>query len=158
MSENLISVGSFKCPSGKLRLSDPCFGRDSSEGEDYLSAVVEGMAKGTWDAFVKYCPKTGRVSSLVVISNKAKGEPDADFIEDLCVDTGTMGIFDDSRFDESQDYTVLVDNPAEAGTDKFAAVAMSGFGDGLYTAAVWRNKSGLGVLVEIEFIPEETEQ
>jgi hypothetical protein len=154
--ENEKFVGSFEVTSGVLVIGDPMLDGNS---------VVRDVANGEWYAEVTKTP-CGRFNSRLTVYFGEKVEEfqeEVDLVEDICADTGTMGIFCDSAYDDSNwlgDHEMLehmLGNEDSAGSAPGGVACMSGFGDGIYDATVVRDLQGRAVSVCIYFIEEEQE-
>lgn len=149
----MIHVGDFILKSGTLRISDPCYDKDT-----WCAGTVGDCVNGEWEAFIDKREVDGwgnRVAKLVV---KAKGHEAEEYNIlpiDVGVDSGQAGVFDEQLFKFSKDFyedcCSKTLNDMGAGTLQYGAVSSSGFGDGSYTASAGKNKAGQICEIEIDF-------
>lgn len=102
----------FNITSGKIRVTDPCYDRDT-----WCTGVLENCANGQWIASTEMCEDTGwgrRVSELVICHSTLS--PVGDWIEsDIVagVDSGQCGFFDDALYPEDTDEGSFYDRVCE---------------------------------------------
>jgi hypothetical protein len=93
----VIKIGEFVSNSGSLRISDPCYERDT-----WCSGVVNNCLTGKWEAFIDKQVKKGwgdRVTRLTVRAVGAEGNGYSEHLKiDVGVDSGQAGIFDDKLY------------------------------------------------------------
>ena len=164
-------VGDFTINSGKIRVTDPCYTRDT-----WCSGVLENCKVGDWRAYAIYYDMGmwgNRIAKLIIVHSS---KPSYNFVDNWIktefeagVDSGQCGFFDDALYpedvgeymDPSSFYSKaceLTYNEAQgftAGVMSFGAVASSGFGDGGYDCFIQKNESGEIIAAQIVFIPEE---
>jgi hypothetical protein len=151
-SDKFRFVDAFEVKSGKLVIGDPLL--DGNK-------IIDNVANGEWFAEVVKS-KCGEYNAELYLSIAEEGKreisKDTDFIEDIHVDTGTLGVFCDSSYDEESwlgDFDILadmLDNEDRAGGAPGGVACKSGFGDGSYCATVVRDVSGQAVSVCVYFI------
>jgi hypothetical protein len=149
----MIYVGDFLSKSGTLRISDPCYDKDT-----WCAGTVDDCVKGEWEAFIDAHEVDGwgnRVAKLVV---KAKGHEaeEYDLLPiDVGVDSGQAGVFDEQLFKSSEGFYEACCSKTlsslSAGTIEYGAVSSSGLGDGSYAAFAGKNKAGQVCEIEIDF-------
>ena len=174
--EKLEAIGTFTNESGKLRVSDPCYVK-----ETWCAGVLDAKP-GQYRAFSVRCQQEpGYISRLLVCHEDHLAPlPGSSLWKlqdiDVGVDSGQAGVFDERYYrddttvsdsDRSPDgYTICEDEPwysiccdrtlsiDKAGVIPFGAVSSAGYGDGSYSCfAVKKNDEVIAVM--IEFIPEE---
>lgn len=90
-------VGNFMTTSGRLRITDPCYDRDT-----WCAGAVDNCVRGEWEAFTEKHEVEcwGERNSLILV--KAKGHVaigDWELLNiDVGVDSGQAGVFDDVHF------------------------------------------------------------
>jgi hypothetical protein len=159
-------AGSFAVKSGKLRVSDPCYSRDT-----WCAGVLDNVENGEWSAEALMFPDamTGnwgtRVAELRVFNGE---EPESEWIKSdihVGVDSGQGSFFDDSEYPEDPgDYhgdtfyskCCGLSNPV--GTMECGVVSSSGYGDGGYDCHYKVNNAGNIVAAKITFILENEEE
>src|SRR3954468_38040 len=147
-----ITLGTFQVTSGKLIISDPYYGYDEENTED-LQVLLKSAKRGDWSATVSY-DEEEVVYQLVVFWGNT--EPEGEWIpidQVIAVDSAQAGIFDFTFFDDDEKIIDEVENvygmdedvskyyiaccdavasEQQGGIVPGGAVAMSGYGDGLY--------------------------
>jgi SMI1-KNR4 cell-wall/Protein of unknown function (DUF4241) len=173
-----ISLGTFKVTSGKLIISDPCYGYDEEDTED-LQVLLKSVKRGDWSATVSY-DEEEVVHQLIVFWGNT--EPEGEWIpidQVIAVDSAQAGIFDFTFFDDDEKIIDEVENVYEMDDDvsKYyiaccdavaseqqggivpgGAVAMSGYGDGLYQVYIKQDASGEVVSVMIDFLESDEDE
>ena len=175
MSHEVIDLGTFEIKSGVIRLSDPCYDKDT-----WCSGTVKGE-KGTWKATIKKSDTDDRCCELTAISSTGDFPEPQDIVwhpvnASLAVDSGQFGFFDDAHYDS--EYTLsegeadkkykgfensdmsefyklccgLTIGPTLAGTLSTGVVSSSGYGDGIYPCFVVKNKNDNVVAIKAVFI------
>lgn len=103
-----FNLGSFIVTSGKLRVSDPCYDKDT-----WCAGVLEAVKNGAWIAKVVKSDEDSwgkRCAELVVHHREFNLPDDSDEWEvqniDVGVDSGQAGFFDEAYYgvDYSEDY------------------------------------------------------
>lgn len=158
-------IGQFKVKSGSLRVSDPCYDKDT-----WCAGVIEDVKNGNWESYIKLDETSSRVSELLTfysdISNATVKKDN--WIEqpiEVGVDSGQCGIFDDDYYpngktgeygDMDSFYGKCCDITTSdfSGVLEFGTVSSSGFGDGSYVCYALEDKNGV-VGVKIVFIEED---
>ena len=175
-----IPLGTFQVSSGKLIISDPCYGYDEEDSED-LQVLLNSAKRGDWSATVSY-DEDEVVHQLAVFWGNMEPEGEWIPIEQLItVDSAQAGIFeftffgDDEKIigevvnvydiemddDVSKYYVACCDAVAseqQGGIVPGGAVAMSGFGDGLYPVYIKQDASGDIVSVMIDFLESNEDE
>lgn len=166
---DFISLGNFQVESGRLMVTDPCYGHDG------IHNVLNNVANGNWYAFVTINSES-QIATLVatkrcsVMTERHK----ADFT--VYVDSGQAGIFDVAHYANNDDvgsyeafsnvpfrdskdhepwYKMCCDRTLDetsAGTIPFGVVSSSGYGDGGYECFYGVDAEGEIVVVQIVFI------
>ena len=173
-----ISLGTFKVTSGKLIISDPCYGYDEEDTEN-LQVLLKSVKRGDWSATVSY-DEEEVVHQLVVFWGNT--EPEGEWIpidQMIAVDSAQAGIFDFTFFDDDEKIIDEVENVYEmddyvskyyiaccdavaseqqGGIVPGGAVAMSGYGDGLYQVYIKQDASGKVVSVMIDFLEGDEDE
>ncbi|MBT2701597.1 SMI1/KNR4 family protein [Bacillus sp. ISL-40] len=175
-----ISLGSFQVPSGKLIISDPCYGYDEEDTED-LQVLLKPAKRGDWSATVSY-DEEEVVHQLVVFWGNT--EPEGEWIpidQLIAVDSAQAGIFDCTFFDDDEKiideienvYDIEMDDDVskyyvaccdavgseqQGGIVPGGAVAMSGYGDGLYPVYIKQDASSEIVSVMIDFLESDEDE
>jgi len=180
-SNDKVRLGSFEIESGKVRISDPCYDKDT-----WCAGTIDNVKKGSWFALTKEID--GRVGFLIAYSveygftwDKYWDTRTLTKIE-VGVDSGQAGIFDEKyykddkvfagRTNKSRRYNdvicpediwyswccdVTLAEPS-AGVIPFGCVSSSGWGDGCYTCSVIQEKGKVVAIVIDYGIEEEDEQ
>lgn len=99
-------IGKFQVESGKLRVSDPCYDKDT-----WCAGEIKNVKNGEWQACVSYSDEGNwgiRVATLICVHKDHKlGTWDKHPLDDntwkkqsfeVGVDSGQAGIFDDKYF------------------------------------------------------------
>ena len=160
-------VGSFNVSCGQIRVSDPCYEKDSDGG-----VTVDNVMNGEWTAYFD-CDRLSEVVACVyAVHNMYKYAVDAHNlkeIEQIGVDSGQAGIFDKVYYDVNQggeygDLETFYGKCCKITLDQVCGiveecgvVSSSGYGDGSYSVYVGYDKDGLIYCVYIEFVTEEEE-
>jgi hypothetical protein len=173
-----ISLGTFQVTSGKLIISDPCYGYDEENTED-LQVLLKSAKRGDWSATVSYNEEEV-VYQLVVFWGNTM--PEGEWIpidQMIAVDSAQAGIFDFTFFDDDEKIIDEVENvygmdddvskyyiaccdavasEQQGGIVPGGAVAMSGYGDGLYQVYIKQDASGEVVSVMIDFLESDEDE
>ncbi|MGG3451803.1 SMI1/KNR4 family protein [Domibacillus aminovorans] len=168
-------VGDFTVESGKLIITDPCY---PVEKEAELQVQLSNVKNGKWTATISHTDDDV-VENLVVFYGEKKPSGNWHDCDKLIgVDSAQAGIFDFAFFgrDEAISYEVenvydikmdeaglkyyvacsdVVASDAQGGIVPGGAIAMSGYGDGLYKVKVKYNISKEIVGVMIDFSVED---
>jgi hypothetical protein len=171
MEKNLIFIGQVKFENGQIFCSDPCYHYDLAGYKDFAkigtyNVYIEQQDFGKWGI---------RNTSLIVLHSDFEIDSKdifLDYAKSICVDSGTMGIYDYDYFknthndeqvrEEWYKKNVLswCDKKEWYITDEKGIVCTSGFGDGSYpiypyytTEFNFNNSIG----IKIEFIEDEKE-
>ena len=161
-TESKTEIGTFDCVSGILRVTDPCYSR-----ETWCSGTIEDCRTGKWSAEIErqnYGNWGNRIVRLTVthIDGGTGPEDTADF--EVGVDSGQAGVFDDAHYSgEDSDYDGgfydeccrLTLSKKGAGVVSNGAVSCSGFGDGGYQAFYRRDNKGKCFSITIVFIGDD---
>jgi hypothetical protein len=154
------NIGTFKCESGVLRVTDPCYSKGT-----WCAGTVANCRKGEWIAEIerKNCGAWGNRIRRLTVTHALGGTGaaiPADF--EVGVDSGQAGVFDDARYPDDPDESSFYDkccrttlNKPGAGVLRFGVVSCSGFGDGGYAATIRRDAAGLCYRISVEFISED---
>lgn len=154
----------FQVESGKIRISDPCYGRDV-----WCTAVIENCASGQWDAAI--VEKNGIVTRLVIkhsslakfpplrtLQVKPNGivcwrKPWEEIDAAIGVDAGMCGFFDDAKYVGWADFADFCYRISAGGVGvlPYGVVSQSGYGDGCYCAFKQTNKEGQVVALALLF-------
>lgn len=159
-----IHLGEFEVTSGRLRVTDPCYNKDT-----WCAGVLD-VLNGTWGAFVETSDEGGwgvRVASINIFNKEYEHKAHSWSLTniDVGVDSGQAGFFDDAKYPEDphQDdafYDSVCDltlGPNSGGVLPFGAVSSSGYGDGGYSCYV-SYVNGEIVAAKIVFIGDESEE
>ncbi|WP_338472601.1 SMI1/KNR4 family protein [Niallia sp. XMNu-256] len=175
-----ISLGTFQVTSGKLIISDPCYGYDEEDSEE-LQVLLQPAKRGDWSATVSF-DEEEVVHQLVVFWGST--EPKGEWIpidQLIAVDSAQAGIFDFTFFDDDEKIIDEVENvygfemdddvskyyiaccdavasEQQGGIVPGGAVAMSGYGDGLYQVYIKQDASGEVVSAMIDFLESDEEE
>lgn len=191
----VTKLGTFEVTGDELRVTDPCYSKDTTG----CAGTLENPAKGTWHAYIQYQdegPDWGvRNSTIFAVhescSQKLKFEQGWLYKNhmsslsgiDVGVDSGTAGIFDDSKYpdnphEEREDddqgfyYRCGVQTIGDGISSRFnddgidtlgagvvaeGCVTRSGDGDGSYRCFYESNDNGEVDAVEISFYYREDE-
>jgi hypothetical protein len=167
------TVGTFTVEAGELIVTDPCYQVD----ED-LQIILSNVKNGKWTASISYTDEEVVESLFVYCGEKKPNGKWHECQKAISVDSAQAGIFDRKVFgrDESIQYEVkniydikinegglkyyvaccdVVASDAQGGVVPGGAVAMSGYGDGMYEVNVKYNSSKEVVGVKIDFGEEE---
>ncbi|WP_318503205.1 SMI1/KNR4 family protein [Bacillus sp. T3] len=167
-------LGTFQVTSGKLIISDPCYGYDEENSEG-LQVLLKPAKRGNWSVAISYNEEEV-VQKLVVFWGNI--EPEEEWIpinQLIAVDSAQAGIFDLAFFDVDEKiidevenvYDIEMDDDVskyyvaccdavaseqQGGIVPGGAVAMSGYGDGLYQVYFKQDASSEIVSVMIDFL------
>jgi hypothetical protein len=166
-----MRIGDFQVRSGTLRVTDPCYSRDID-----AAGVIPNAAVGTWRASVT--PAKGYPRRVAALHADYLGHMGPTLLvrfapkdggRGLGVDSGQMGVFDDSLYPESTGeysdsgsiYSRICEMTElrEMGlVDDWGAVSSTGWGDGEYLCFLRYNKDASAVVgVSVVFMPEQFE-
>ena len=173
-----VDLGVFELSQPLLRVSDPCYEKDT-----WCAATVEAVP-GKWRAHVTLQDDEGfgfSVSRLTVVHESVKGIPDYSTFDakPVCnagVDSGQCGFFDDARYPndkaqfEYEDDTFYgrvcetLSSPYEYGDgskyqaaiipDGFGVASRTFYGDGGYDCRVLRNAEGKVIAAYLWYAPK----
>jgi hypothetical protein len=171
-------IGTFELKSTKLRVTDPCYDKDT-----WCSGVLENALPGIWKAFITTEPdswsggKWDIVSELTVIHSEFIHNPRLSSWKltniDVGVDSGQAGFFDDEFYPKKENngeygnlntfYGKVCNltcgtEESNGGTLEFGAVSSSGCGDGSYQCFIIEDKNNNVVAAKIVFISDEDEE
>ncbi len=167
-------IGNFSVESGKLIVTDPCYSTADTEMQVQLSNVKNGG----WTASISYTDdatvetlmayfaekkpsgKWHVCDRLIAIDSAQAGIFDADlFGKDESVPGEVENVYDIEMSEEGLKYYVVcsdrVASDDQGGIIPGGAIAMSGYGDGLYEVSIKYNASKEVVGVMIDFSGEE---
>lgn len=168
------NIGHFIVESGNMIVTDPCYPIEEAEMQVHLSNVK----KGKWNASISYTEDNVVKNLTAYLAEKKPNGKWHDCSKPIAVDSAQAGLFDSALFgkDEAIDYEVentygidmdsdgakyyvacsdMVASDAQAGVIPGGAVAMSGYGDGLYDVKVKYTIAKEIVGVMIDFCVEE---
>ena len=137
-----------------VAVTDPCYGEPI-----WCNTVLDNVLPGEYH--IELDKVGGCVSQLHVIHSDYKAQKlTYEFEDDLCVDSGTMGVFDAAYFfgnakKESWYQSNVVSWCNEASyhiSEGKGVISESGHGDGMYSLYVARNAEGQIVAFLIDFI------
>lgn len=175
-----ITLGTFHVTSDKLIVSDPCYPYDEEEPED-LQVILMPAKRGDWSATVSY-DEEEVVNHLVAFLGNTESEVEWIRTDQLiAVDSAKAGIFDFTFFGDDEKVNAELDNvydiemnedgskyyvaccdavasEQQGGIVPGGAVAMSGYGDGLYEVYIKQIASGEIVSVMIDFLGDEEDE
>jgi hypothetical protein len=157
-------IGKFKVTSGRIRVTDPCYGPD-------VQCVGSLNARnGIWTAEIVTDDYDGwgiRVGALIVRhEDYPTAEPLQSTSFDIGVDSGQCGFFDEEQY-ASQGWSLLhskfydavcalTGSQEQAGiVPEFGAVSASGLGDGSYKCYITEADNGEIVAAQVIFIYED---
>ena len=174
-------LGKFQMTSGKARVSDPCYDKDT-----WCAGTVSSVQNGSWIAHVvkKDCREWGeRCSRLIAhfVDFPAPTKCDSKWkVQDIDVgvDSGQAGIFDETYFKDDEVvsqtgrignhspickeepwYSICCDrtlNDVGAGVIPYGCVSSSGFGDGSYVCSVIKKgKKVVAIMIDFGVDKEE---
>lgn len=177
-----IKLGTFKVESGEVRISDPCYKKDT-----WCAGVLKNVKKGTWIARAWAFDEGSwgeRIGYLIAVNEDYRfrfDDPREDTGIDVGVDSGQAGIFDEKYY---KDDSVFADKTEKnrkygeaicaddiwyswvcditlaepnAGVIPFGCVSSSGYGDGSYNCSVIKEKGKI-VAVVIDYGLENREE
>lgn len=164
-------IGEFTLGSSKLRVTDPCYDR-----ETWCSGILTARP-GKWSARIKVSDEKMwglRNAELLVAHENYNPSENAVWVEQefsVGVDSGQAGFFDDAlypdgetgEFDDKDTFygkvcDITLDHKnGRAGVLAFGAVSSSGYGDGRYTCEAVYNGDEV-VAARIIFIGEEEDE
>ena len=176
------SLGEFAVTSGVLRVSDPCY-----ERETWCSGTIEPAIKGYWTAQAVFFDEGSwgnRVGYLIVQHkdyNFDQTNPGWSLENiDVGVDSGQAGVFDDRYYKDDDvvqhitrkhSESICEDDPwysiccdrtlceEKAGVIPHGAVSSSGYGDGSYRCLTQKDEDDNIIAVMIDFgLSEEEEE
>lgn len=132
---------------GAVTVSDPCY-RDERGASRAILATHLDVRPGPWHAYVLPHTEIERTAALIAIHEEGFTATAAEAVGVLGVDSGAMGIFDETFPKRRDDDSIF----PEAVIDRRAVVTRSGLGDGGYTLYVGRNRSDEIVKIRVPFI------
>lgn len=163
--KNADFIGHFKVGSNKLRVSDPCYDK-----ETWCAGTIEDVKNGEWEAHIKTI--NNRVAELSAYHTNIKKDTlkKLKWFEqeiEVGVDSGQCGIFDDSFYPEDKNVDDednkfynkccnLTLKGVGVGVLDFGVVSSSGWGDGTYACYTLEEKKEV-VGVKVVFMEEEME-
>ena len=177
------SLGEFEVVSNVLRVSDPCYKKDS-----WYAGTVEPIRNGWWTAKVVIFNEGSwgdRVGRLIVQHKDCNfdGYEMGWSLEniDVGVDSGQAGVFDDRYYKDDDvvqhitrkhSKSICEDDPwysicfdrtlceEQAGVIPYGAVSSSGYGDGSYRCSTQRDEDDnvIGVMIDFGLSEEEEEE
>jgi len=156
-------VGQFPILSGMMRVTDPCYRRDS-----WCTDIVDNVKKGAWDAYIKTDPDSHRVSELMAFHKDVDGKTvkNASWTsreQIIGVDSGQCGFFDDKYYPENTGdyedensfyYKCCSATERDCGLVNYGVVSRSGYGDGSYGCFILEDKDENVIGVKVVFIEE----
>ncbi len=179
-SNDKVRLGSFEIESGKVRISDPCYDKDT-----WCAGTIDNVKKGSWFAETKKID--GRTGFLIAYSADYRFTWDRYWdvrsitnIE-VGVDSGQAGIFDEKYFKDDKVFASrtqadrkykeiicadeswyswncdLTLSEPNAGVIPFGCVSESGYGDGCYTCSVIKEKGKVVAIVIDYGLEDEVE-
>lgn len=159
----------FQVKSGKIRITDPCYSKDT-----WCAGTVDAL-NGEWtaEAVISDEGSWGRRVAVLTVTHKDHkvGSPLITTIE-AGVDSGQMSVFDEGAYpDDTGEYNDLdsfyrkacnltyseEDDRKFGYFDEIGFVSSSGYGDGCYPAEVF-GENGAATKIVITFIDEEQEE
>lgn len=193
----LSDLGTFVQETDKIFVSDPSYNYIEKEhaGDPLvmkLNLVITDVFIGKWVALI--CVKNidhNRNAELICVhesvdlSNKDINNLEWKFIDDICVDSGRVGVYDleyyrnlglgckgtlasqsqvnltrgDSDNDTWSFINCLVTStPTKGGVTPHGAVSSSGYGDGIYPTYILKNSESQVIGVKVVFIDPDHEQ
>jgi len=167
-NDDIDFVGSFKIQSGHLRISDPCYDKDT-----WCTGIIKNVKKGEWEAHMKMIDLDCNVAELIayhkdISKSTIRGQKWIDQGIEVGVDSGQCGIFDDflyptektGEYDDEKSFygqCCKITLSDSAGVLDFGVVSQSGYGDGSYECYTLEDKDGV-VGVKIVFITEDEDE
>lgn len=174
------TIGLFEVKSGKLMVTDPCYDRGT-----WCQGIVENVANGQWVASIEVMDDKQthgwgeRVSKLVARLNGATLIQGVKAEFEVGVDSGQAGIFDEGQYPGSKaeigeygDTETFYGRVCDLTHDEkdrskhagiidmddgpFGVASSSGYGDGGYSATIYRDGAGACIGVMIDFMGEDT--
>ena len=162
------NVGVFNVSCGQIRVSDPCYEKDSDGG-----FTVDNVINGQWLAYFDYDRFRDSVACVYAVHDMYRYKASVYNLNDVAqigVDSGQAGIFDKVYYDINQggEYDnletfygkcckITLDEVCGI-VEEYGVVSSSGYGDGSYSVYVGYDKDGLVYCVYIEFVTEEEEE
>ena len=160
-------IGLFKVQSNKLRISDPCYDKDS-----WFTGLIDDIRKGDWEVHVKTI--NNRVAELSAYHTNIKRTTlkKSKWVEqdiEIGIDSGQCIICDDEFYPKEDKGSYDDDNSfygkccnlthknGGVGVLDFGVVSSTGYGDGTYTCLVLEEKNEV-VGVKVLFIEEEDDE
>ena len=155
----------FEITSGKIRVTDPCYTRNSNPNN-----VLENCVSGTWVARLTTSDQGewGIRTAELEIRHQDYQAFDADTLTpvDVSVDSGQAGFFDDDLYpdgprvynDRESFYGKICNGTVGTGklaNIEFGVASATGFGDGSYECYIGTNDIGQIVSAKIVFIKED---
>ncbi|WP_102262548.1 SMI1/KNR4 family protein [Mesobacillus jeotgali] len=167
-------VGTFTVETAELIVTDPCYQVD----EESLQIILSNVKNGKWTASITYTDEEVVKSLFVYYGEKKPSGKWHECEKAISVDSAQAGIFDCAVFgrDEAIQYEVknvydikidegglkyyvaccdVVASDSQGGVVPGGAVAMSGYGDGMYEVKVKYNTYKEVIGVKIDFGEEE---
>lgn len=170
-STDKVRLGSFEIESGKVRISDPCYDKDT-----WCAGTIDNVKKGSWCSEIE--KMDDRVSKLFAYHNdnrvEFKGNNWRPELFEVGVDSGQAGIYDEKYFLDSNVFSKMTDKDRKYGTKineeniwysfncdvtlaepcagviPFGCVSSSGYGDGCYLCSTIKEKGKI-VAIMIDF-------
>lgn len=162
------NVGVFNVSCGQIRVSDPCYEKDSDGG-----FTVDNVVNGQWLAYFDFDRFRDSIACVFAVHNMYRDKVSVYNLHEVAqigVDSGQASIFDKVYYDTNQggEYGELdtfygkcchITEIKSCGiVENCGVVSSSGYGDGEYPVYVCRDKNGLVYCVYIEFVSDEEEE
>lgn len=157
-----LNLGTIELTTGRLSATDPSYDK-----KVWCRYDMHDVKKGTWNVAVEISDEGawGDRIAKVIIQHKDAKNVCPEYIENIGVDTGLAGFFEDKP-DYDDDWNDVCDYlredyPTKMIVDKsspFKCVGVctsSGFGDGGYDLNIAKDEKGMIVYAEIVFIGED---
>jgi len=160
-------LGLFNVSSGKLRVSDPSYDKNS-----WNSCVIEDVKNGSWEVFMRLDITASRVAELIVFhkdtpSKFIRNDKWDELDVEIDVDSEQCGIFDELKYPDGKEETNQTESLfnkcsqiTEAdfgGVLDFGAVTSSGIGSGSYPCYTMEDREGVTAIKVVFIEPEEDE-
>jgi hypothetical protein len=147
-------LGTFTT-SGSVTIADPCYLGARTRNPLLPLTVQLIVAPGTWHVFARNAapPDSSATAELAVIHDTGFDADAIEFVGDIGVDTGRVGVFDSA----CRTLDLRERELAEGVVDDLGAVTSSGKGDGFYPAFVGR-QHGQVVKIRVSYLATAPER
>ena len=153
-------LGTITFTQGTVTITDPCYNRGT-----WCTATVQNVHQGEWTAEIEISDEGDwgkRVKNLVLTADGETGGEEERLPDEIGVDAGVCGVFEDKPNYGDADWFNLCDSDL---SDRFGGLAKkdnsfqcvgawssSGYGDGGYDAYIRKNEAGEVVAIRVNYL------